>query len=279
VKELSLKRPKHKEVADNFSEEAKRVITEVADVAGFLWNKGWAERNAGNISVRLSDPPLTEREEENQPFFISLQQSFPDVAGKYFFVTGTNRRMRDLARQPLRNALIIRVTDNGSGFNIISHHGKTDMRPTSELSSHLAIHSMILRRKSEHRVVMHTHATELIALTQIKELCNQERLNRIFWGMHPETKVFVPEGVGFVPYYLPGTAHIAEATVKVLEKHDVALWEKHGVFAIGKSPNETFDTIDILSKSASVYFMCRSAGAEPEGLTMSQIKELGNLKF
>lgn len=29
-------------------------IAEVAEVAGYLWQKGWAERNGGNISYNLS---------------------------------------------------------------------------------------------------------------------------------------------------------------------------------------------------------------------------------
>ena len=138
---------------------------------------------------------------------------------------------------------------------------------------------MIARRKTRQHLVMHTHATELIALTQIKELCNEHQLNKVLWGMHPEAKVFVPAGVGFVPYVLTGTSSLGVATVRVLEEHDIALREKHGVFAIGKTPSETFDLIDIMTKSASVYFLCRSAGYDPEGLTDSQLDELGKLKF
>jgi len=266
-------------VADHLSEAVKKVIAETADIAGFLWQKGWAERNAGNISVSLRDIPREDLPHDYQPFFISLPESFPDLAGECFLITATNRRMRDLARQPLKNAIIIQITDDGSGFHIISHHGKTDLRPTSELATHLNVHSMILRRKSAHRVVLHAHSTELIALTHLRELCDEKPLNKILWGMHPEARVFLPDGVGFVPYMLPGTPDIGAATVKALEKHDVALWEKHGVFAVGRTPHDTFDAIDLLSKSASVYLLCRSAGKEPEGLTDSQIDDLGKIKF
>ena len=40
-----------------FQENKKiaKIITEVAGLANYLWQKGWAERNAGNISVNLSD--------------------------------------------------------------------------------------------------------------------------------------------------------------------------------------------------------------------------------
>lgn len=251
----------------------------MAEVAGFLWQKGWAERNAGNISVSLADLRPSDIPDDYQPFFISLPESFPEVAGVCFIVSATNRRMRDLARQPMKNALIIRVTDDGAGYNIISHYGKTDLRPTSELATHLAVHSMIARRKSQERVVMHTHVTELAALTQLREFADQKRLNRVLWSMHPETMIFVPAGVGFVPYLLPGTVNAGKATVMALEDHQAAIWEKHGLFAIGCNLQETFDLADILAKSASIYFMCRSSGQEPEGLTDSQMDELGKIKF
>lgn len=92
--------------------------------------------------------------------------------------------------------------------------------------------------------------------------------------MHPEAKVFVQKGIGFVPYILPGTEEIAQETIKALIDHNIVIWEKHGVFAIGENVFDTFDSIDIISKSAKIYFMCKSAGFTPEGLSDEQIKGL-----
>jgi rhamnulose-1-phosphate aldolase len=261
------------------NEAARKIIDETADVAGFLWQRGWAERNAGNISVRMSEEDIAESCSSQQEQLIPLIKPFQELGGGFFLVTGKNTRMRDVAACPIENMLVIRLSDDGAGYHILSPDGETPLHPTSELSAHLEIHSMNARRKTEHHVVIHTHATELVALTHVKELCNEVQLNRVLWGMHPETKVFVPAGAGFVPYLLPGTTAIGEATVRILEKHDIAIWEKHGVFAIGRTPSETFDLIDILAKAASVYFLCRSAGFDPEGLTDSQLDELGKLKF
>jgi rhamnulose-1-phosphate aldolase len=261
------------------NEAARKIIDETAEVAGFLWQRGWAERNAGNISVRLEAEDIAESCSSLQEQLIPLTKQFQEIGGNLFLVTGKNTRMRDVAARPMENMLIIRVSDDGTGYYILSPDPETSLRPTSELSAHLDIHCMIARSKTPQRVVMHTHATELVALTHIKELCNEHQLNKVLWGMHPEAKVFVPAGAGFVPYVLTGTTSIGEATVRALEKHDIALWEKHGAFAIGKNSSETFDMIDILTKSASLYFLCRSAGIEPEGLTDSQIDELGKLKF
>jgi rhamnulose-1-phosphate aldolase len=280
MKKLSLIRKlKHQKVSVFLNEASGKIIDETAEVAGFLWQRGWAERNAGNISVRMDAEDVGESYSSQNDLIFQLTKRFQEIGGNLFLVTGKNTRMRDVAARPMENMLIIRLTDDGTGYYILSPACETSLHPTSELSAHLDIHSMIARGKTQQRVVMHTHATELVALTHIKELCNEHQLNKVLWGIHPETKVFVPAGAGFVPYVLPGTTSIGEATVRVLEKHDIALWEKHGVFAIGRTPSETFDLIDIMAKSASIYFLCRSAGVEPAGLTDSQLDELGKLKF
>jgi rhamnulose-1-phosphate aldolase len=213
-------------------------------------------------------------ETESYPYF-ELPVSYPALKGACFFITGTGKRMRDLARKPMKNALIIKLNAKADGYWIISRKLDThSFIPSSELPTHLSIHQMIARRGSSEKVVFHTHATELIALTHAKEFCTEEALNKLLWSMHPETMTFVPKGVGVVPFKLPGTTEIASETIKALENHDVALWEKHGVFAIGESINNTFDVIDILAKSAKIYFMCRSANIVPDLLAEEQLAEL-----
>ena len=34
-------------------EELKAVVYQIAEVTGYLWQKGWAERNGGNITVNV----------------------------------------------------------------------------------------------------------------------------------------------------------------------------------------------------------------------------------
>ena len=43
-----------KSILDN-RPELKHCIEQVAEVAGFLWQKGWAERNGGNIVVNVTE--------------------------------------------------------------------------------------------------------------------------------------------------------------------------------------------------------------------------------
>lgn len=254
----------------------EKKILEVAELAQYLWQKGWAERNAGNISYNLTDLVTEEiKNMERYPVF-SLKNDHPHIGNGYFFVTGTGKRMRDLARNPMKNACVIKLNEKGNKYHIISKSKKNlyDFRPTSELPTHLAIHEELVRIKSKNRAVVHTHPNELVAMTQIKQFQDEKTLNHVLLGMHPEAVVFVPRGLALVPYVLPGTRTIAEATLERIKDHDVVMWEKHGTFAVGEDVFDAFDMIDILSKSAQIYFMVRQAGFDPEGLTENEIEEL-----
>ena len=92
--------------------------------------------------------------------------------------------------------------------------------------------------------------------------------------MLPEAITFLPEGIGLVPYQLPGSEKIAIQSIKALKHHKLIIWQKHGCMAVGKDVNDAFDKIDIAAKSARIYFLCKNAGYEPEGLSDVQIEKL-----
>jgi rhamnulose-1-phosphate aldolase len=253
---------------DSISEELSRI----AEVASFLWQRGWAEANGGNISVNLTHlMDKDEREFAETPKAAELAEPFPDLAGDLFYVTGAGKRMRDVAKSPLDFGAIIRVAVDGKRFEIVS---QKVVKPTSELPSHLSIHNFLKARGNNKSVVLHTHPTELIALTHCPPFLDWKRLTQMLWSMIPETRVLVPKGVGIVPYILTGTTAMAKATIKQLEKHDVVLWEKHGALAVGDDIMHCFDLLDTLTKSALIYLAARLAGFEPQGLSKEQMDEL-----
>ena len=99
-------------------------------------------------------------------------------------------------------------------------------------------------------------------------------LTHLLWSMIPETRAFCPKGLGIIPYQMPSSVKLAEETVKGLQEHDVVLWEKHGVVAIGNDALEAFDQVDVLSKSAQIYLQARSMGFVPDGMTDEAMDEL-----
>lgn len=254
----------------------EREINEVAEVAGYLWQKGWAERNGGNITINVTEwadeevrslPALEERK--------PIGKELPHLKGCYFYCKGTNRRMRDLARRPMQNGSVIRITDDCAHYEIIADEA---VKPTSELPSHLAVHDYLIAKGSSYKASLHTHPIELVALSHRRSFLEKDVLTQLLWSMIPETKAFCPRGLGIVPYMMPGSVELAEATIRSIdEDYDVVLWEKHGVFAVGDDIMEAFDMVDTLVKSAQIYRDARAMGFEPEGMSQEQMKAMSEV--
>lgn len=247
-------------------------IERIAEVAGYLWTKGWAERNGGNISVNVT--ALMTEEERNMPALtdaVPLQDTMNCLGGQIFYVTGTGRRMRYVAQEPFAHGALIRIAADGRSYDIIAEQ---PIAPTSELPSHLLMHNYLLANGRNNRVVLHTHPTDIIGLTHCRPFLDSQKLTRTLWSMIPECRIVVPCGIGIVPYEIPGSLDLAHATIKQLAHHDVVFWEKHGILAVGEDIIECFDAIDTLSKSAQIYLNARMAGFEPEGMTDQQLDDL-----
>ena len=250
------------------NKELKKVTDKVCEVAGYLWEKGWAERNAGNISINITD--IIKGRIENLSSYPTKQLSItlPALANNIFFITGTGKRMREVAREPWANCSIVVVHEDGKTYSIVSE-GETVI-PTSELPTHLSVHQEMVKRGGNDKVLVHTHPNEIVAMSLLPSLNDEKAMNEALWGMHPETYIVVPKGVGLIPYEVPGTDDIAKLTVESLQNHDVVVWPKHGCLAIGKDIIETFDVIDTLNKSAILYLLCKSAGETPMGLKQEE---------
>ena len=81
---------------------------------------------------------------------------------------------------------------------------------------------------STYKATLHTHPIELIAMSHTSKFLKKNVLTKILWSMIPETLAFAPLGLGIVPYAMPSSVELADATLKQLEDYDVVLWEKHG---------------------------------------------------
>ncbi|WP_304582950.1 rhamnulose-1-phosphate aldolase [uncultured Alistipes sp.] len=247
-------------------------VDKVAEVAGYLWQKGWAERNGGNITVNVTEhiddairalPAISPR--------YPIGTVLPHLKGCWFFCKGTNRRMRDLARRPMENGSVIRILDDCASYEIVAD---APVKPTSELASHLSMHDKMIADGQGYKAAIHTHPIDLVAMTHNPAFLKKDVLTNLLWSMIPETRAFCPKGLGIVPYKMPSSVELAEATIEALKEYDVVMWEKHGVCAVGPDIFEAFDQVDVLSKSAQIYLTARSMGFEPTGTTQEQMDEL-----
>lgn len=251
-------------------------VEKVAETAGYLWQKGWAERNGGNITVNITehvDETMKSLPAISDPVAIGL--TLPNLKGCWFFCKGTNKRMRDLARRPMDNGSIIRITDDCSHYEIVADN---PVKPTSELPSHLAVHNYLIGKGSNYKASLHTHPIELVAMSHNQEFLKKDVLTNLLWSMIPETKAFCPRGLGIVPYMLPSSNELAEETIKAIDdNYDVVMWEKHGVFAVGDDIMEAFDMVDTLTKSAIIYMDARAMGFIPDGMSRQQMREISTV--
>ena len=177
-------------------------VEKVAEVAGYLWQKGWAERNGGNITVNI-----TEHIDEEIKALPAISPVYPigtvlpNLKGCYFYCKGTNMRMRDLARRPMENGSIIRILEDCASYVIIADNA---VKPTSELPSHLSVHNYLIGKGSPYKASVHTHPIELIAMSHSPKYLEKDVATKLLWSMIPETKAFCPRGLGIVPYKLAG---------------------------------------------------------------------------
>jgi rhamnulose-1-phosphate aldolase len=260
-----------KSILENRPALAKEVY-KVAEVAGYLWQKGWAERNGGNITVNITE--FVDDEIKAMPAISEVKQigaTLPHLKGCYFYCKGTNKRMRDLSREPMENGSVIRILDDCASYVIIADQL---VAPTSELPSHLSVHNNLIAKGSPYKASVHTHPIELVAMSHNQKFLQKDVASKLLWSMIPETKAFCPRGLGFIPYLLPGSVELANATLKELEDYDVVMWEKHGVFAVDVDAMAAFDQIDVLNKSALIYIAAKNMGFEPEGMSDAQMKEM-----
>ncbi|WP_294614242.1 rhamnulose-1-phosphate aldolase [uncultured Bacteroides sp.] len=247
-------------------------VSQVAEVAGYLWQKGWAERNGGNITLNITE--FVDDEIKALPAISEVKQigtTLPFLKGCYFYCKGTNKRMRDLARWPMEHGSVIRIQDDCASYVIIADH---PVMPTSELPAHLSVHNRLIEKGSPYKASLHTHPIELIAMTHCKKFLEKDVATNLLWSMIPETKAFCPRGLGIIPYELPSSVKLAEATIEQLEDYDVAMWEKHGVFAVDVDIMSAFDQVDVLNKSALIYIAAKNMGFEPDGMSLEQMQEM-----
>jgi rhamnulose-1-phosphate aldolase len=166
------------------------------------------------------------------------------------------------------------VDSDGAGYHIL--WGLTDEAvPTSELPSHFLSHCERIKvTGGKDRVIMHCHATNLIALTFVLEN-NTDVITRQLWEGSTECLVVFPDGVGILPWMVPGTDEIGEATAIQMQKHSLVLWPFHGVFGSGPTLDETFGLIDTAEKSAEVLVKVYSMGGMKQTITREELIALG----
>lgn len=226
-------------------------ILEIREICNLMYKKGWNERNGGNVSCILDEKDIKEYiDVENSERNYKLESPIPNLAGKYFLITGTGKYLKNVYEYPQQNLGIIKITDDGSSYNIL--WGLPNAKPTSEISTHLLCHQTRLKQDAKHKVIIHNHATNIEAMTFIENL-NDKDFTRTLWKMQTESIIVFPEGIGVLPWMICGSDLIGEATSKKMEEYRLVVWAHHGILGAGRSLEETYGLIETAEKAAEIY--------------------------
>jgi rhamnulose-1-phosphate aldolase len=250
-------------------------LQEMTKTTANLYRLGWDERNGGNISYLLKEDEVAEYLDVND-----VKRTVPmifdgaELAGKYFIVTGSGKYFKNVIDDPAVNLGIIRITEDGKSLDIL--WGLEDGGvPTSELPSHLMSHIKRLKADPNHRVIMHCHATNLIGMTFTHSL-DEVAFTKTLWQMCTECIVVFPEGIGIIPWMVPGTDSIGEATAAKMKDVRSVIWPHHGIFGAGTTMDETFGLIETAEKAAEVYTVVCAQGSVKQTITDQQLQDLAD---
>ena len=238
-------------------EERKMRVLDAEFVKNFIrtandgWEQGWHERNGGNLSYRIRLEEVEAVKEDFEPKEWQIGTTVPKLAKEYFIVTGSGKYFRNVIIKPEDSICIIELDEKGENYRIV--WGLVNGgRPTSELPTHLMNHEVkMIATGGKHRVIYHAHPTNIIALTFVLPL-EDKVFTRELWEMSTECPVIFPEGVGVVPWMVPGGRDIAVATSELMKKYNLAIWAHHGMFASGEDFDLTFGLMHTAEKSAEI---------------------------
>jgi rhamnulose-1-phosphate aldolase len=234
-----------------------------------------AEGAAGNLSVCVP-AALDVSGRFPQAEEVRLPVNVPELAGASFLVTGSGRRLREILDDPQGNLGCVVVQPGGQSGSLFTSPRRRFTRLTSEFNSHLAAHyDRWLRGAFGLHAVIHAQPPYLTYLSHIAAYQDELFLNRHLLRWQPETIIQMPEGLGSVPFMIPGSAELVEATRAALQQHQLALWSRHGVIARADgSVMHACDLIEYAEAAARYEHLNLAAGEPSEGLSAEQVRAI-----
>ena len=227
-------------------------IIEMGRICTAMYAHGWDERNSGNISLLLTEEEIKDYVNLNTVLRrIPAGFAAPELAGKYFLVTGTGKYFKNVEYDPARNLGLVRISADGTEAELL--WGFSDGGTfTSEFAAHMMSHASRLTVDPQQRVVMHCHPTNLLAMTYVHDLDERE-FTRTLWRMCTECVFVFPDGVNVLPWMVCGTNEIGMATAEKMKTARICVWAMHGIYAVGAGLDEAFGLIETAEKAAEVW--------------------------
>lgn len=257
-----------------------KILWEMGDAGQRMSQINAAEGAAGNISVFVRNLPPTE--EHLFPFWfensirnpISLPVTVPSLVGGWVIVSGSGKRMRDIATIPEVALCLLQIQPGGE--TAILHTADPSLRPTSELNSHLAVHNdRVAEQNLSYHTVLHAQPLHLTYLSHIDRYGDTKALNRHLLRWQPETILEFPEGIGVSPFEIPASAEQAQQTVEILRQHRAVVWRRHGIVVrCDAGPRKAGDLVEYAEAAAQYEYLNLKAGEPSGGISDEEMRQM-----
>ncbi len=234
-------------------------------IAAHLASMGWAEANAGNISVLL--PPSLEAV-DGRILSEALPRPVGGLAGRTVLVTVSGSRFRNARRDAGRAIVPVRISTDGERME----RPDGSLPPTSELGTHLLVHELAPARNVESTALVHTHSTSMLALSSSD--LPAELLEDAIGRAHPEISILLPRGVKLLEMMAPGSWQLGAATAELFGRADCVVWRKHGILGFGADVDSACDAVEVVEKAARILLQERAAFGRFFGLKDRELERL-----
>jgi rhamnulose-1-phosphate aldolase len=234
-----------------------------------------SEGAAGNLSIYFDWPADPRRKFPIVEDF-ELPVPVPHLAGGSVLMSGSGRRLREIIQAPTLNLGFIQINEGGKTAKLYTSPGKLFARLSSEYNSHLAIHNdqVSLTGTNFHSVV-HAQPRYLTYLSHVPAYHDEVFFNKKLLRWQPELIVNLPEGIGLVPFQVPGSPALQEATMEALRHHRIVVWSKHGVVARSDvSIKRAADRVEYAEAAAHYEYLDLANHGAAEGLTPGEIQAI-----
>jgi len=234
-----------------------------------------SEGAAGNISVCLRWP-IEIRNHFPMQSEILLPESVPELAGTTIIVSGSGRRLRELHNEPVAHLACLVVNQGGETAQLYTSFHRRFEHVTSEFNSHLAVHyDQIVATDTNFHAVVHAQPLHLTYLSHVPRYQNVQYLNTHLLRWQPETIINLPEGIGFIPFRIPGSPELMAGNVEALRNHRIVIWAKHGVMARSDvSVKRAADRVEYAETAAKYEYLNLRVDEIGEGLTAEEIRSI-----
>ncbi len=240
--------------------ERSSFMTRLAELCSKGFAMGWHEANGGNVSYRLAQADIDSSRGAfaQDASWVDLGASCPEMDGEFLAVTATGSYLEYVEKSIAASCGIVEIGQRGRAYRVVWGFSGGG-RPTSELASHVLIHAV--RKKAtagKSRILYHAHPANVVALTMVAKP-SAKKVTKALWKSMTECIMLFPQGVGYVPWMVPGSTKIAQATAEQMETYDAVIWAHHGLFTSGASFEEVFGLAHTIDKAAGIYLAARAA--------------------